>query len=88
MISIEDIIGMTDLTVEEIDAIAEHEHIPEIAAAALADYLMHQPKGAATVRGMITDDIRAALRRNDRTHARDLLMALRRFVSDHPEVGS
>ncbi len=34
MISIEDCIAMCGLTREEVDAIAEHEHIEEIAAAA------------------------------------------------------
>ena len=84
MITITDIIGMTDLTREEVDAIAEHEHVPEVAAAALAAYLMHQPKGAETVRGMITDDIRAALRRGDRAHAGELLAALKHFMAVHP----
>ncbi len=80
MISIEDIIGMTGLTREEIDAISEHEHIPEVAAAALGDYLMHQDKGPDEILTMIRDDIRAALRRGDKDHAKELMMALRHFI--------
>ena len=34
---------------------------------------------------MLKDDIRAALARNDREHARKLFMALRDFLSMHPE---
>ena len=30
----------------EVDAISEHEHIPEIAAAALANYLLKRPMAA------------------------------------------
>ena len=35
---------------------------------------------------MLRDDIRAAVARNDREHARELFMALRHFLSCHPEV--
>lgn len=80
MISIDDIIGMTGLTREEVDAIAEHEHIPEVAAAALGDYLMHQDKGSDAILIMIRDDFRSAIRRGDKEHARDLMMALRHFI--------
>lgn len=83
MISIEDCIAMSGLDEEEILAIAEHEHIPEIAAAAMGNYLMHHERGAEVVRDMIADDIRAALARGDDEHARVLFMALRHFLSEH-----
>ena len=84
MISKSDILGMCDLELDEIDAIAEHEHIPEVAAAALGDYLLHQRHGAERVRDMIVDDIRAAVDRHDEPHAASLLMALRHFLVAHP----
>ena len=40
MITLEDCIGLCGLTEEEVLAIAEHEHLPEIAATALAEYLL------------------------------------------------
>lgn len=86
MITIEDCIGMSDLTREEIDAIAEHEHLTEIAAVSLADYMMHLPHGAERVREMIEDDIRAALARGSEGHAKELLAALRHFLATHPEA--
>jgi hypothetical protein len=46
MISLEDCIGLCGLDQDEVAAISEHEHIPEIAAAALADYLLTQPTAA------------------------------------------
>ena len=85
MITLQDCIAMCDLDETEVLAIAEHEHIPEIAAAALAQYLLSREHGAETIRDMLRDDIRAALRRNDRDHARELFMALRHFLSTHPE---
>jgi hypothetical protein len=77
---------MCGLEEDEVLAIAEHEHIPEIAAAALAQYLLCQDHGAEKIRDMLRDDIRAALVRGDRRHARELFMALRHFLSTHPEA--
>jgi hypothetical protein len=86
MITLEDCIAMCELDEAEVLAIAEHEHIPEIAAAALAQYLIHQAHGAEKIRDMLRDDIRAALAHNDCAHARGLFMALRHFLSCHPEA--
>ncbi len=86
MITLEDCICMCGLTEEEVLAIAEHEHIPEIAATALAQYLLCQDHGAETIRDMLRDDIRVALARGDRKHARGLFMALRHFLTAHPEA--
>ena len=76
---------MCGLDEAEVLAIAEHEHVPEIAACALAQYLLSRDHGAETICSMLRDDIRDALRRNDRAHARDLFMVLRHFLSTHPE---
>src|SRR6185312_16405104 len=38
-------IGLCGLSEQEVEAISEHEHIPEIAAAAMAQYLLNQPHG-------------------------------------------
>ena len=63
MITPEEIVDMTDLTPDEVAAIGEHEDVSEIvAAAALADFLMHQCDGPRTVRRMIREDMRDALR--------------------------
>jgi hypothetical protein len=86
MINLHDIVDMTDLTPEEVAAVAEHEHLPDLNAAALADYLMHAPKGPQTVMRMISEDIRAALRRDDLPHARALFAVLRHFAASHPEA--
>lgn len=87
MISLVDCIGLCGLTEAEVLAIAEHEHIPEIAAAALASYLLHEQHGSEKIRDMIRDDIRDALDRNDTAHASELVAALRHFMADHPELG-
>ena len=63
MISLEDCIAFSGLDRDEVDAIDEHEHIPEIAAAALANYLLKQPHGAEAIRTMIVEDIHKAIDR-------------------------
>lgn len=85
MIALEDVIGMSGLTEAEVDAIAEHEHIPEMAAAALGAYLLHKAKGADEIVAMIRDDIRHAISQGNQKHAAELLAALRHFLSEYGE---
>jgi hypothetical protein len=86
MITLEDVADLCPLGREEIAALAEHEHVDGLAAVALANYLMHLPKGPQTVNRMICEDIREALHRDDVAHARELFAALRQFMADHPEA--
>jgi hypothetical protein len=65
MITLEDCVAFCGLTEEEVLAIAEHEHMPEVAAAAFAEYLTNQEHGAEKIRDMIVDDIRAAQARDE-----------------------
>ena len=86
MIISKDCIDMCGLTEQEVMAIAEHEHVPEIAAAAMGRYLLKKPDGAEQIRDMIRDDIHEALSRGDKDHASELLMVLRHFLATHPEA--
>ena len=86
MISIEDCIAFCGLTPEEIAAVSEHEHVPEVAATALADYLMHSAGGSERIREMIVDDIHKALDDGRVRHAAELFGALRHFMDAHAEA--
>jgi hypothetical protein len=86
VITLEDCVALCGLTEQEVKAIAEHEHVPEIAAAAMARYLLKEPRGAEKIRDMMRDDIHAALARDDKEHASELLMVLRHFLDTHPEA--
>ena len=86
MITLEDCVGLCGLTEEEVLAIAEHEHLPEIAATALAQYLLSQQHGSEKVRDMIVDDIRQAQQRGDKQHVLTLLHVLHHFLKTHPEA--
>ena len=55
MITLEDCIALCGLNIDEVDAIAEHEHIPEINAAALAQYLLSRKTGTKKIRDMKGD---------------------------------
>jgi len=84
MITLEDCIGLCGLSRDQIAAIAEHEHLPETAAAALAAWLMGKPPtGPREIRDMIRDDVRAAMEAGDHAHAAELLAALRHFLIEH-----
>jgi hypothetical protein len=86
MITLEDCIAFCGLTEEEVLAIAEHEHLPEIGSTALAAYLLSQERGSEMVRDMIVDDIRQAQLHCDRTHVLTLLHVLHHFLRSHPEA--
>ena len=84
MLTLEDCIALSDLTDEDIRAIAEHERIPLMAAAELGGYLIHRPDGEMCLKMIIRDDLEAAQARGDLLHALALKLALRRFIAEHP----
>ncbi len=82
--------ALCGLDADEVAAIAEHEHVPQIEAAALARTLLARAGGEEKLRDMIVDDIRQSLRAGNLNHATDLLSALRHYLKDHPhaEIGA
>ena len=73
-----------DLTEDEVLAIAHHEHIPEIAAAELGNYLLRTPDGELRIKRILKDDIDEATACGNRERALALKLALRDFVCAHP----
>lgn len=86
MITMQDCIALCGLTEEEVLAIAEHEHIPEMVAAALAQCLLQEDRGVEVIRDMIIDDVRQAQARGDREHVRTKLHVLHHFLRSHPDA--
>jgi hypothetical protein len=84
MLSLEDCIALCGLSEEEVHAIAEHEHIPEMAAAEMGDYLTRTPDGELRVKAMIKEDLEAARRADKWDHELALKLMLRNFVLKHP----
>ena len=83
MLTFEDCLGLSELTEDEILAIAEHEHIPEIAALEFGNYLIHELDGEQCIKGFIVEDIAAASRKGDFRHAAVLRLVLRDFCQEH-----
>jgi predicted transcriptional regulator of viral defense system len=83
MLTIQDCIELSELTEDEILAIAEHEHIPEMAAIEMGNYLVHTPEGEKRIKRMILEDIEHARSHGNLRHAAALKLALRHFVQEH-----
>lgn len=84
MSSFEDCAALCGLDPDQISAVAEHEHVPEIEATAIASHLLHREGGVDDIKRMITEDVREAVARGNLPHAAELLRALRHFLRDHP----
>lgn len=82
-LSLQDCIDMSDLTEDEILAIAEHEQISEILAIELGSYLVHTPDGEKRIKRMILDDIKQASGEGDIQHAALLKRVLKHYVEHH-----
>ena len=84
MLTLEDCIGLCGLSEDEVRAIAEHEHIPEIAAAELGNYLVSSPDGELRIKSMIRDDMAHARACADSERELALRFLLRNFILQHP----
>lgn len=83
MLTFEDCVALSELTDEEIAAIAEHEHLPMIVATEFGNYLIHCADGVPRIKRIIADDIAAADRRGNHRHALALKLVLRHFLEHH-----
>ncbi|GAA0686881.1 hypothetical protein GCM10009104_11070 [Marinobacterium maritimum] len=86
MLTYEECLEMSDLTSDEISAIAEHEHMDPMIAVALGHYLITHD-GEQRIQRFILDDIERAKRCGDRNKQALLYGALRHFIENHPQHG-
>jgi len=86
MLCYQDCVELSDLTEEEIEAIAQHEHLPEMAALELGSYLVHTVEGVPMIKRIIVDDIEEARRRGHDQKALQLKLVLKHFVDTHPDA--
>ena len=84
MLTFEDCLGLCELTEDEIDAIAHHEHLTELAALELGQYLVQSPEGVHMIKRMIIDDIGEAQAHGNKERLLVLKLALKHFVDTHP----
>lgn len=83
MLTYEDCVELSDLTEEEIEAIAEHEHIPQMAALEMGSYLVHTPEGEKRIKRMIAEDITSAQERGDKHKVAMLKLVLKHYLEHH-----
>lgn len=85
MLTYQECLDLSELTADEIDAIASHEHIPEIVAAELGNYLVNSADGLPHIKRIILDDIAEAERKHQPEQVLRLKAVLQHFISTHPE---
>ena len=85
MLTYEDCLELAELTEEEVESIAQHEHVPEIVALEYGHYLIESPEGIPLLKRIILDDIEEQRRRGHTDKALHLKLVLRHFVHSHPK---
>jgi hypothetical protein len=88
MLTVQDCLAMCELTEEEVRAIAQHEHIPEVVAAELGNYLVHTSTGEQEIEHMIADDIAEARDAGNVRRAAELKLVLKHFAETHVHAGA
>jgi len=87
MLTLKDCLDFSELTEEEVLAIAEHENLPEAVALELGDVLTQTSNGERRIEQMIIDDIVAAQHAGNLRHAAALKLVLQRYIAQHPHAG-
>jgi hypothetical protein len=85
MLTYEDCLEFCDLSEDEVAAIAEHEHVPEMVAVEMGNYLVHSDQGGPLIRNIILDDIREARQHGHSERAARLELVLKHFLVMHPQ---
>lgn len=84
MLTIQDCIDLSELDIDEVLAIAHHEHLPDIVAVEKAHSLLKESWGAPAIRQMIIDEVHGCVGHGDCTEAGRALALLARTFAAHP----
>lgn len=84
MLSFQDVIDYCDLDRGEIEAIAEHEHIPMTVAAEMSEFLLCSPEGVCRLHSMIIDNMQQALDAGHYEHAQEMAKTYEHLQRSHP----
>lgn len=83
MLTIVDCIALSGLSEGEVEAIAEHEHVPPIVAAELGCCLESDPSGQRLIAAFIRDDIAHARAHGAARHVAELAGVLQHYMNHH-----
>jgi hypothetical protein len=84
MLSMQDVIDYCDLERGEIEAIAEHEHVPVIVAAELSEQLLCSPQGVCRLHSMIIENMENAMACGEFQHVQELAETYQHLQRTHP----
>ena len=84
MLSIRDCLDYCDLTDDEVALFAEHEGIPDVAAAQMACGLVQTPEGTLLLTRCMEELLDRAERAGQADKLRQAQAAYAQFVADHP----
>jgi hypothetical protein len=84
MLSFEDCLGLCGLSEDEVAAISEHEHIPDIVAAELGCDLLKTPRGIYRLHRMMLDNLEHVEASGDRDRIRTMRRTCTQFFAAHP----
>jgi hypothetical protein len=84
MLSMQDVLDYCDLERGEIEAIAEHEHIPMTIAAEMSEMLLATPEGVCQLHRMIIENMQHALDTGHNEHVQALMQTYEHLQRTHP----
>ena len=84
MLSMQDVLDYCDLDRGEIEAIAEHEHIPMTIAAEMSEVLLCTPEGVCQLHAMIIENMQNALEGGHNERVLDLMQTYKHLQRTHP----
>jgi len=84
MVTLTDCVAFCGLSEEELQLVADHEHLPLVVAAELAADLLGTAKGTYLVRGYMLDQLDKAAANGRHQEAKRLDRIIAKFVSGHP----
>jgi hypothetical protein len=87
MLTAQDCLALSELSADEIDVIARHEHVPAIVAAELGHHLVGRSDGVPRIKRFLMDDIELAERLGQGGRVRHLRRVLQDFADRHPDLG-
>lgn len=84
MLSVQDVLDYCDLDRGEIEAVAEHEHIPLCVAAEMSEVLLSTPEGVLRLHTFILENMQHALNNERYGHVQVLSKTYEHLCRSHP----
>jgi hypothetical protein len=84
MLTLADCVAFCGLSEDELQLVADHEHLPLVVAAELAADLLKTAKGTYLIRSYMLDQLAKAAANGEQQEAKRLDRIISKFVAGHP----